>query len=181
MKKYIYFFKKTLPLIYKRLKGVFLINITKIKNPLLKSFLEIHENKKLLILFLNTKKPSYIDELEKRFYVHYKKILTLSYFSKQIHFFAQKFDKKKRLYEKKHFNSSIEQVHIDSNHLDLENLENEKISKIISKLSIENKELLILHYGYNLNLTEISKLKKTSLQSTFQRKKNILKKIKNSI
>lgn len=160
---------------------MFLINIKKIKNPLLKSFLEINENKELLTIFLKTKNPSCLDKLEKRFYIHYKKILTLSYFSKQIHFFAQKFDKEKRLYEKKNYNSSIEKIHIDSNFLDLENLENEKISKIISKLSIENKQLLILHYGYNLNLTEISKLKKTSLQSTFQRKKNILKKIKNSL
>lgn len=80
---------------------MFLINIKKIKNPLLKSFLEINENKELLTIFLKTKNPSCLDKLEKRFYIHYKKILTLSYFSKQIHFFAQKFDKEKRLYEKK--------------------------------------------------------------------------------
>lgn len=155
------------------------MEINNIKNPLLKSFLLIQKNYDLLNEYLNSNDPKCLIKLESNFLKHYKKALILSYFSKSIHFFAQNFDKKNRVYTKKNtFNSCHEEIFSEVNFFDIDNLENEKLAQAINKLSSKNKDFLKLHFGYNLNLTEISKIEKISLQAVSKRKKHLISQLK---
>lgn len=136
----------------------------------------------MLDYYLNTQKEEVFYQLEKLFIEHYKKALILSYFSKTIHYFAQNFDKKIK-FDNNFYQYDIQNksVYLPTDFGNLENIENDELEKAYNQLNQKQKKLLELYYGFNLTLTEISKIQNVTVQAVSKNKKFILNKIKKSI
>lgn len=172
-----------------------------IQNRLVKGFLKNEEAKNLYISFLENPTTEKQDKIEKLFRIHVRKIQLLSYFSKTLHFESQKFDKKLR---KKNFvqqlildkeatygeDKIIDLIQIEdtsdvldfgafvqSN--DIENFfEDKLLYKIISKLSLKQKEILHALFVRNLKEAEIAQELGVTKQAINKTKNQTLKKIK---
>ncbi|RFA31828.1 hypothetical protein CAI16_19740 [Virgibacillus dokdonensis] len=173
------------------------------KNKLLKNFLSIDSNYKLLeksILYPNDK---YTDELDQAFKKYYLRLKKIKYISKLIYFYSIDFDKKvKKSHE--YFPLILDQniendestniTFVDlikstenspNNHVYGSSLkdyiENKKLYTALDKLT--NKQLLILEsiYLYNQSLKEIANDQYTTIQNISKQHKKALKKLKDSI
>lgn len=120
--------------------------------------------------------------------IHVKKVQLLSYFSKTLHFEAQKFDKRVRQIsnnyplEKLSESSNLAQqfdisVSWKSNELE-ELFEDQKLHNIVAKLSPKQKEILYLLYVMNMNESMVAQKLNISQQAVNKMKINTLAKIK---
>lgn len=170
-----------------------------IKNRLLQTFLTDEKINKLYLSYVAHPSQHKKDMIEKLFQIHVRKIQLLTYFSKTLHFEAQKFDKKIRhlsqtnplildrnvnnregisldfieesqfLYE---YNSLV-------NSYDLEFIfEDKHLYKIISELSTKQKKILYLLYVDGLTEIEIAQRLNITKQAVNKTKHQTLKKIK---
>lgn len=75
------------------------LNLQDIKNPILKSFLSISHNKSNLQSYLNEPSLELKKKIETDFKDYYIRIRLITYLSKTLHYAAQHYDKRQRLWE----------------------------------------------------------------------------------
>lgn len=164
---------------------------------LVKGFLEEAENQKLYSSYLKNPSDEKKERLDKKFKKHVYVVRCISYFIKLIHFESRNYDKKNRkisdiylltldsedyredkmlvaeendFYEHSNFEHNIEDVVSDPD-----------IYRVISKLTIKQKDLLYYIYVKNLKDVEVALLLGISQQAVTKSKANILKKIRKGV
>lgn len=158
---------------------------------ILKSFLTIEENKKYLELYQKRKEEKYKTILAERFAKYYAKIIVVSYYSKSMYFFAQKYDMEIKKESKitnelilKHFqmekdndSSFIEISSVDI----LDYITNEKVYQAVSKLPEKQRQLLFLIYIKQIKEDIIADYYGVTRQAINKTKNNSLRKIKKQL
>lgn len=169
-------------------------------NPIITSFLENESMKELYSDYLNNPNEFTKEIIEYHFSQHFRKIQILSYFSKTLHFDAQRFDKKLRGQTEKYplilnqenglediilVEISEDDTFINYENLTVDSYENlteiissKKLYTIIDSLKPKNKELLYLLYVKGLEEKEVAQLLGLTIQAVNKRKNTILKQIK---
>lgn len=172
-----------------------------IQNRLVKGFLKNEEAKKLYDSILNNPTTQKMESIESLFRIHVRQIQLLSYFSKTLHFESQKFDKRIRR------NNSVNQLILDKESSDgkskiidliqdedkndilefnyfvefseLEKLfEDKLLYKIVSKLSLKQKNVLYAIFVNHMTESEIAQDLGVTKQAINKIKNLALKKIK---
>ena len=172
-----------------------------VQNRLLQTFLTDEKVNELYLSYVEDPSQLKKDRIENLFQIHARKIQLLTYFSKVLHFESQKFDKKKRqlarnyaLILDKSVNDGEETVldfigetqpssefsfssPINSHDLEF-HLEDKHLYKIISKLSVKQKEILYLLYVESFTEIEVAQKLAITKQAVNKTKNQTLKKIR---
>lgn len=122
---------------------------------ILDSFLSIKKNKEILELYQKTNNQKYKVMLNEEFEIYYSKIIVVSYYSKTMYFFAQKYDmetkKQSKIIDKLTLrycpdeDNTGHDFEISSSEI-RDYITNEKLYKIISRLPKKQQQLLFLIY-----------------------------------
>ena len=170
------------------------------ENPLIISFLKNENMKALYLDYLNNPDEFTKEIIEYHFSQYCRKIQILSYFSKTLHFDAQRFDMKIRDHSEKYplilnQDNGFEDILVRENVEDdkvinydeyaadsYENIgeiiSNKQLYMIVDNLKPKNKELLYLLYVKGLEEKEVAKMLGLTIQAVNKRKNTILKQIK---
>lgn len=166
------------------------------ENPLIISFLKNENMKALYLDYLNNPDEFTKEIIEYHFSQYCRKIQILSYFSKTLHFDAQRFDMKIRDHSEKYplilnqdngFEDILvrETVEDDYDEYAVDNYENlseiisnKQLYMIVDNLKPKNKELLYLLYVKGLEEKEVAQMLGLTIQAVNKRKNTILKQIK---
>jgi len=173
------------------------------KNPIIKSFLDIPENMELLKEVINNPTNILTKKLDDTFREFYFRIRFTSYLSQAIYFNAINFDKKVKLFSyrnmsildipvkdsegrtrieffcSKEWKNSQEGRIYSSNIKD--HLTNYSLYKGIEQLTVNQRQLLSLAYIFDLTDSEIATYFNKSQQAVSKSHKNILKKLRGII
>lgn len=166
------------------------------ENPLIISFLKNENMKALYLDYLNNPDEFTEEIIEYHFSQYCRKIQILSYFSKTLHFDAQRFDKKIRDHSEKYplilnqdngfedilvretVEDDYDEYAVDSYENLSEIISNKQLYMIVDNLKPKNKELLYLLYVKGLEEKEVAKMLGLTIQAVNKRKNIILKQIK---
>ncbi|MEO4053986.1 sigma factor-like helix-turn-helix DNA-binding protein [Solibacillus sp. CAU 1738] len=185
-----------------------MIKRMEIKNPILKSFLADNDHFSLYKQYYLTPQEHIKEQINEKFEIYYTKARAVSYFSKTIHFTAQHFDRKKRLYSHRNAclldhpsnenNSSTsnystsmkEQIEDDTAasrfderlYVELKDyIQNPQLFQALLLLSPRQQQILYLIFVHNMTDTEISKRLKVTQQAITKSKNSALKKVRRFI
>lgn len=171
------------------------------QNRLLETFLEDEKISKLYCSYLENSTPEKKELIEKHFKIHVKKIQIFSYFSKILYFESQRFDKKIRkistknpLILDKDFDDSntspLDLIKSERNDNYFENVisidfrkmenlfEDKTLYKIVSNLSLKQKEILYSIYVKGLTEDAVATQLSVTKQAINKTKNKALKKIR---
>ena len=171
------------------------------QNRLLETFLEDKKISNLYCSYLENSTPEKKELIEKHFKIHVKKIQILSYFSKILYFESQRFDNKFQKLSKKNplildkdFDDSntspLDLIKSERNDNYFENVisidfrkmenlfEDEALYKIVSNLSLKQKEILYSIYVRGLTEEVVATQLSVTKQAINKTKNNALKKIR---
>lgn len=175
-------------------------SFSKLKNPILKSFLDNPDNKLLFDNYLKFPTKESKISLEKAFNMHYLKVRLITYFSKTLHFAALRYDQKQR--QMNHRNAIILDQPINENNDTLstilpdsktedenkeivesyEQLENyfadDSVSTAVAKLNLRQKKVLYLAYVMQYKDKEIAKMLGMTIQAVNKNRNTALKKVR---
>lgn len=156
---------------------------------ILNSFLTIEQNKKLYEEYKVSFDKRKLDVLENEFEKFYSKIVLVSYFSKALHFAAQKYDQGIRRY--KYFKEELlerndDVICIDSYNVhepeDIVNhIEDQNISESINDLTDRQKRILYLHFVKEMTEAEIASVLNISQQAVNKAKNKAIDEIRLNI
>ncbi len=177
-----------------------------IRNPILKSFLADREHFSLYKQYHLTPQEHIKDQINEKFEHYYAKARAVSYFSKTIHFTAQHYDKKQRLYHHRnafyldcshhdesnaHYSTSIkEQIEDESaaNHIEermykelLDYIQNPQLYEALLALNKRQQQILYLAFVHHMTDTDIGKHLHVTQQAITKSKNNALKKVRRLI
>lgn len=185
-----------------------MIKPMEIKNPILKSFLADSEHFSLYKQYNLTPQEHIKDQINEKFEHYYAKARAVSYFSKTIHFTAQHFDKKQRLYSHRnalyldrsrhdesnsttHFSTSMkDQIEDESVASHFEErlykelgdyIQNPQLYEAFFALNKRQQQILHLTFVHNMTDTEIGKRLCVTQQAITKSKNNALKKVRRLI
>jgi len=156
---------------------------------ILNSFLTIEQNKKLYEEYKVSFDKKKLDVLENEFEKFYSKIVLVSYFSKALHFAAQKYDqgiRKYKRFEDKLFERYEDVFYIDDykEHEpdDIANyVEDKDISESIANLKERQKQILYLHFVREMTEAEIASVMNISQQAVNKAKNKAIDEIRLNI
>lgn len=166
------------------------------ENPLIISFLKNENMKALYLDYLNNPDEFTKEIIEYHFSQYCRKIQILSYFSKTLHFDAQRFDMKIRDHSEKYplilnqdngfedmlvletVEDDYDEYAVDSYENLSEIISNKQLYMIVDNLKPKNKELLYLLYVKGLEEKEVAQMLGLTIQAVNKRKNTILKQIK---
>jgi len=198
------FLKELLFVFYNQGDGKSLMKAEKhLQNPIIKSFLDIPENRELLNEVMNNPTNMSKQRLDDAFREFYFRIRFTSYLSKSIHFNAINYDKKRKLFQDRNqlildkrsredegaalidLISSKEwqegqDVCSDSSSIE-DHLTSESLFQGIQRLTKNQRHLLSLAYVYGLNDSEIAMYLCKSQQAVSKSHKKALKKLREII
>lgn len=153
---------------------------------LLNSFLTIEQNKKLYEDYYVSFDKKKLGVLENEFEKFYSKIVLVSYFSKALHFAAQKYDQGIRRYkcfEEELLERKEEVIYIDSYNVHepdniANHIENQDISESINDLTDRQKQILYLHFVKEMTEAEIASAMNISQQAVNKAKNKAIDEIR---
>jgi len=153
---------------------------------ILNSFLTIEQNKKLYEEYKVSFDKKKLDVLENEFEKFYSKIVLVSYFSKALHFAAQKYDQGIRRYkcfEEELLERNDDVICIDSYNVHepeniVNHIEDKNISESINDLTDRQKRILYLHFVKEMTEAEIASAMNMSQQAVNKAKNKALDEIR---
>ncbi|WP_431811956.1 sigma-70 family RNA polymerase sigma factor [Lysinibacillus sp. FW12] len=153
---------------------------------ILNNFLTIEQNKKLYEEYKINLDKRVLDILENEFKKFYSKIIIVSYFSKALHFAAQKYDqgiKKYRRFEDELFERNENVFYIDEyKEHEPDNIanyvEDQDISESITNLKDRQKQILYLHFIREMTEAEIARVLNISQQAVNKAKNKAIDEIR---
>lgn len=155
---------------------------------ILSNFLALKENEEILKLYKGSKDKYYKEELIEKFNFYYKKVVVVSYYSKSMYYFAQKYEinlkkqndiKKGIINNFDKYNDFVinQDYEFDSSDL-LDYITDEKLYKVISDFDVKHKKILYMIFVNELSETDIGLRLSVSRQAVNKMKNKIFKKIK---
>ncbi|WP_445477959.1 sigma-70 family RNA polymerase sigma factor [Lysinibacillus irui] len=153
---------------------------------ILNSFLTIEQNKKLYEEYKVHLDKRVLGILENEFEKFYSKIIIVSYFSKALHFAAQKYDQgirrykcfKEELLERNDDVICIDSYNVHEPENIVNHIEDQNISESINNLTERQKRILYLHFVKEMTEAEIASAINMSQQAVNKAKNKALDEIR---